>query len=276
MTTKTWNFTVDGTPHLLTLTHGVWTREKTISLDGKVLDQSPRAGFATASVQPFKLGHHSLKVVIQPRFPAFVYDLLVDDISLATGKRGPQRVMRPVRQGALVLFALLIVIGIGINILAKSDYDQQLIIQEKWTVVTGKVTRVVASLQMKSGGENTPDVETYYPWLTVEYIFNDSRHTVEFEVRDRAFENESQALRAHEMGESQRLYVNPGKPAEAVKYFEKVAPDDWIITFVIIDSLFTGIGVFFVVVVWLITAGKPYALEVERSDKGAKGTSTRV
>ena len=185
-----------------------------------------------------------------------------------------RRVMNPIRQGALVISALLIVVGIGVNLLAKNDYDQRVVIQENWQVVTGQVIKVESGLSITHGGQNTPTVEVYYPWLTVAYVFNDSRHTVTFEVQDHAYASQSQAITAHEMGENQPLYVNPDKPEDAVRYFEKPAANDWIVTFAIIDGVFLAIGALFLGIVWLITKAQPTILKEE--GKGAKGTSTRL
>jgi hypothetical protein len=251
MTTKTWNFTLDGQPHTLTLKHGVLSGKRAIVLDDQLLEQIPGKLFASGSRHEYYVGSHSLVVVIQETAAWFAYDLLVDGVSLTSGAPGPQRVKNPARRGALMLSVIIVCIGCVISWIMKSGYDRQLVFQE-WPVVMGTVTGLDTSYHHESN-DNGADREYYYPILDVDYVVDDSRHTVRLEDNNRAYDTSSQALAAHSVGENQRLYVNPAQPPEAELYFEKLSPTGWIGTSLGIMGMFSGMAVIILVAVWLQT-----------------------
>ena len=263
MTSRTWNFSLDGTEHTLALAGRLFSKQITPRLDGRALAPLQREGWASASIHPIKLGRHSLQVVIQPRFPGTLTELLVDGISLDTGARGPRRVLTPLRQAALVFFALVILLVVAISLLAKSDYDQKVVIQREWAVVTGKISAQEASYHVESGDEDTSDREYYFPLLTITYTINDRSYSIQIEDGSKSYDTQRQALAAYEVGGNQRLYVNPKKAEEAVLFFEKLNPGEWITTIAIVDSVFIAVAAFFIGIVWLLTKGKPYALEAK-------------
>jgi len=116
MTTKTWNFTLEGKPHTLILEHKWLSGKRSVILDGQLLESIPPSLFASGSVHEYEVDGHSLVAVIQEKPASFAYDLLVDGVSLDTGERGPQRVGNTSLQGAIALAVMIFFIGLGISI----------------------------------------------------------------------------------------------------------------------------------------------------------------
>ena len=143
------------------------------------------------------------------------------------------------------------------------DYDQKVVIQREWAVVTGKISAQEASYHVESGDEDTSDREYYFPLLTITYTINDRSYSIQIEDGSKSYDTQRQALAAYEVGGNQRLYVNPKKAEEAVLFFEKLNPGEWITTIAIVDSVFIAVAAFFIGIVWLLTKGKPYALEAK-------------
>ena len=258
MTTKTWNFTLDGQPHTLTLKHGILSGKRTILLDGQLLEHIPQHFLLnlinSASSHEYRLGNHSLTVVIQSKFASFAYDLLVDGVSLTTGQHGPQRVMNSALQGTLFFCVLIVGFGCFLSWGAKSGYERRLAIQE-WPDVTGTVTGLDTSYH-QIRDDDGPDRKFYYPVLDIEYVFNDSRYRARLEDQAHEYRTASQALAAHAVGANYRLYVNPAQPQEAQWYFEKLSPTGWIRDALGIMSVSLGVALLLLLLVWSQTRGK--------------------
>ena len=249
MTIKTWNFALHGQLHTLILEHGIFSRKRAIVLDGQLLEHIPRNLIDFGSRHEYHMGSHSLVVVIRWKFVGFAYDLLVDGVSLTTGASEPRRVMNPALKRALALAVTVLCSGLVVSWYAKLLHDKQLAIQE-WPIVTGKVTGLDTSRHTESN-EYGPDSEHYHPILEVEFVANDSRQTVRLEQNNHAYDTSGQALAVHSVGESQRLYVNPAKPQEAVLYFERLDLNGWTGTARLIMEIAGGLAVIILVVGWL-------------------------
>jgi len=250
MTTKTWNFTLEGKPHTLILEHKWLSGKRSVILDGQLLESIPPSLFASGSVHEYEVDGHSLVAVIQEKPASFAYDLLVDGVSLDTGERGPQRVGNTSLQGAIALAVMIFFIGLGISIWQKISYDKRLAIQE-WPVVTGKITSLGVDYHADTNDDDTDD-SYYHAILTVNYIVNDKEFMVQLDD-DQSYDSEGSAMTAHLVGESQDLYVNPVAPQEAELFYEKLEPNGWIGTVLLIMGMFTILPLIIVVAVWFQT-----------------------
>ena len=247
MTTKTWDFTLEGQSHTLTLEHGVFSGKRTIILDGQLLEHIPRNLLDTGSAHEYEVDGHSVVVVIQSKVASFVYDLLVDGVSLDTGARGPQRVGNTTMQGTIALVVFVFLIGVGISWFIKSGYDEHSAIQE-WPVVIGEI--VGNDWDHHSATEDNP--EYYHAVLNIAYKVGDARYSVQFDD-DQHYGTRDEALKAFGVGDKQALYVNPSDPRESHLYFEKTDPNGWVGTVLVVMGMFTILPLIILVAVWLQT-----------------------
>jgi hypothetical protein len=110
MAEKTWQITMDGQPHTVRMIHSPVSRKCKISVDDwtvfedKVADEGDNL--------ELKYQGHDLEIVLQSKGLSYVYELLVDSVSVDTGERGKQKVMPAGHQGMIMIGVMLIVVAI--------------------------------------------------------------------------------------------------------------------------------------------------------------------
>jgi hypothetical protein len=78
MTKKAWTFQIDGTQNTVELEHGVWSRDRTITVNGQVIERSkPNKFFETGSEHRFEVRGCACILRIRITFD-FEYELFVD------------------------------------------------------------------------------------------------------------------------------------------------------------------------------------------------------
>lgn len=130
------------------------------------------------------------------------------------------------QRGWLLASVAAFCLGLIFSWIIKADYEKRLASQE-WPIVSGAVIGVDTVTDSESS-EYGLDRYHYHARLAIEYVVNDMRYNVELEDTARQYSTEGGALAAHTRGESQKLYVNPANPAEAVLYFDKLPLAGWI------------------------------------------------
>lgn len=81
MTTKTWNFDLDGFKHTVVLEHGYFSGKRKIRVDGTLVEESKKL-FDMGSDHVFTVAGHSCSIHIRTNWVTFFYDLAIDGISV--------------------------------------------------------------------------------------------------------------------------------------------------------------------------------------------------
>lgn len=84
MTTKTWNFELDGFKHTVVLEHGYFSGKRKIRVDGKMVEESKKL-FDMGSDHIFAVAGHTCSIHIRTNWVTFYYDFAIDGISMTSG-----------------------------------------------------------------------------------------------------------------------------------------------------------------------------------------------
>jgi hypothetical protein len=85
MKRKVWNLRLDDGFHSVALDHGVWFGERTITVDGQVVERT-RTGLDFGSQHPIEIAGYPGTVIIRSNGLTYTYDLIVNGRSLRTGQ----------------------------------------------------------------------------------------------------------------------------------------------------------------------------------------------
>lgn len=83
---KTWQFEINNVRHTVELEHRRWTNKQNIALDGQQIYKTPTK-FQVGGVTRFVIDGHLCAIVIRNRGFGYAYDLIVDGVSVTSGKQ---------------------------------------------------------------------------------------------------------------------------------------------------------------------------------------------
>ena len=95
MTLVKWDITLNNEKYVVELDHKGWTNTQIISLNGKVIYQTP-ARLQVGGTTLFKIAEHECVILIRNRLFSFNYDLAIDGFSVTTGKKISYTNLKPV------------------------------------------------------------------------------------------------------------------------------------------------------------------------------------
>lgn len=104
---QTWTVPLEGRPRTILLEHSAWPGKRVIMVDNRPVAEA-RRWVDFGGIQAFDFGKHVLMTVIAVRGIRFRYDLIVDGISMATGKRFIEPVDPPLWSWFLIVLCGLI------------------------------------------------------------------------------------------------------------------------------------------------------------------------
>ncbi len=95
--TKSWNITIDGKQHLVELDHKTWTNNQELKIDKTTVYKTPGI-MQIGGVIGFIIDGHECAVIISNKLLGFNYDLVIDGVSLETGKKRTYQAVKPVTE----------------------------------------------------------------------------------------------------------------------------------------------------------------------------------